>query len=119
MFNLELQAHAVHPEDFDIYDNIQGVRVAKVYGNPVREGQAVELAALFSAAPDLAETLRRLLAAVGDFASSDMPSFAGSEAELEEAESAARAALRKAGLLPETTEKDRHDADRTTEEEGR
>ena len=33
---LDLQAHEVYRE-FDVYD-VQGVRVAKVYGNPVREG---------------------------------------------------------------------------------
>jgi hypothetical protein len=53
---LHLKAYPVHPSgNFDIYDDIQGVRVATLYGNPVRPLQAEQVAKLFSASPDLAE----------------------------------------------------------------
>lgn len=45
---IRLEAFPVHPDgDFDIYDSVQGVRVAKLYGNPMRPEQAKKLAGVF------------------------------------------------------------------------
>lgn len=56
MADLRLKTYPVHPPgNFDIYDDIQGVRVATLYSNPVRPLQAEQVAKLISAAPDLAE----------------------------------------------------------------